>query len=194
MFTADHDKQEVRLDLNASTILRAERDGEELTKEKGKMRGSSSVPMTTFPNEAAAKKWVGHVYKSFFETFPERMTLLAADHLELVCNFLLNEYGFEKVDVREFIDSRAKYRARELKRVLKLSVVGNFSAWTRTDLARAVRAAILRLRKDGSKVTLASVARKLKATHGDAAPKSGDALGVLLTRNKLKWTEMKNRQ
>jgi hypothetical protein len=194
MFTADYDSQELRVDFDASTILRIKHSAGEATEERGKMHGSSSVPMGTFPDEETAQKWAAHVYKSFYETFPEWMTLLASDHLELVCGYLLNQYGFEKIDVKQFIDERAKFRARELKRLLHLSVVGNFSAWTRTELARAVRSAIVKLKKESSKVTQDAVADKLKETHGEIAPKNGEALGALLKRNTLDWMKIKNRQ
>jgi hypothetical protein len=191
---AHADGEAVKISLSLATVLKVEADGKTLKEDRESLDGSMPMPLWMFRGKEELEEFWKRVLRAFYETLPVHLMIAAGDHVQLVANFILAETHPEEIALKEYIDERAKYRARELKRILKLSVVGNFSAWTRTNLARSVRTAIISLRRERSKVTQEAVANKLKEAHGDIAPKSGEALGALLIRNELKWNELKNRQ
>ncbi len=191
---ADVDSEEVKVIISQTTLLKVAAGGRTIREDRDSREGSMPLPIWMFQDEEALRDFWKRVRGTFYETLPETLMLAAADHVQLITQYILAETHPEEIALKEYIDERANYRKRELKRILKLSVVGNFSAWSRTELARAVRSAIVRLKKDlSSKVTLDTVADKLKETHGEIAPKNGEALGALLKRNKLDWMKIKNR-
>ncbi len=188
------DGEEATVNLAVSTVLKVDNSGKTLREDKESVEAKVDFRIGMFENEEALWDWWSRLRGLFYETLPATLIVATGDHLHLVGNAVLAETHPEEIGLKEFIEEQAKYRARELKRILRLSVVGNFSAWTRTDLARAVRVAVVKLKKERAKVTLDAVAKKLKETHGEIAPNTGEALGVLLRRKKLKWGDIKNRQ
>jgi hypothetical protein len=70
-----------------------------------------------------------------------------------------------------------------------LGVKGQRAKWTTAELERAVANARRSLKKPNA--TLDEVADVLRRTHPQKAPASGEALGVMLRRHRIKWKGIK---
>lgn len=186
-FLIDVENGKVQVTLTISAITRISYNGEIDETKHSRPHFSAVISM---PSKEAAQAWVRRVSSTFLEELHEPLMIAAYDHLGIVGNFLLNEMGIESVDVAAYIDEQAKFRARDTKRSLELSLVGKFSPWTKTDLERALRQVLLPLPKE--KRTQAAAARKLQETFPDQAPKNGESLRQLMYRLGVDWKRLKN--
>jgi len=186
-FLIDVANGKVAVTLTVSSTTRVEYNGEVQETKHSKPFFSTVIAM---PSKEAAQEWVRRVSSSFFEELYEPLMITAYDHIGIIGNYLLNEMGIESVDVAAYIDEQAKFRARDTKRSLELSLVGKFSPWTKTDLERALRQVLLPLPKE--KRTQTTAAKKLRETFGERAPKNGESLRQLMYRLGVDWKRLKN--
>lgn len=186
-FLIDVANGKVQVTLIVSATTRVEYNGQVQETTHDKPDFSTVIAM---PSKEAAQEWVRRVSRSFLEELYEPLILTTYDHLGVVGNFLLNEMGIESVDVAAYIDEQAKFRARDTKRALELSLVGKFSPWTKTDLERALRQVLSPLPKELR--TQAAAAKKLREIFPDHAPKNGESLRQLMYRLGVDWKHLKN--
>jgi len=190
-FKPDYDTETITIDLYllAVTIGGSDKEGKP-AEETHKRTVSTSLPMATFPNEAALTEWAQKVCNEYSKTVSEMMMISAADQFALVGNVLLAGMGFEAIDLKTYVDEAARFRAKDTKEVLGLSVVGKYSAWKKNDLERVLRQILVKLPRECR--TKKKAAEKLREKYPDIAPKNGASLHQLMRRLEIDWMRLKS--
>ena len=106
-----------------------------------------------------------------------------------IANQYLDSLKIEEIDMRDIVKKHAKETEKGLHSALRLQGLGNFSAWTRLDLLRVVRAAFSKLSTNERNYD--AVAAWMKTYYPDTAPGSGESLRQLVRRHKIDWKALK---
>ena len=106
-----------------------------------------------------------------------------------IANLYLDTHKIEEIDMRDIVKKHAKETEKGLHDALRLQGLGNFSAWTRLDLLRVVRAAFSKLPTNERNYD--AVAAWMKTYYPDTAPSSGESLRQLVRHHKIDWKDLK---
>ena len=158
----------------------------------GDLLSTYSAPAGTFAEEGTADKWEEKVRAAFARRLVETMMFEASAHLADAGNYYLDEMGLDRAPVprKELVEMHVNETRKRVSAYL--GVKGQRSHWTGPELERAVRAMLSGITNSQAR-TLDNVAAALRKNdhYKKKAPASGEALGVLLKRFKLKWRDLK---
>ncbi len=96
-------------------------------------------------------------------------------------NQWLDMMKVEEIDMRDIVKKHARETEKGLHAALHLQGLGNFSAWTRLDLIRVIRAAFAKL--PPRERNYEGVASWMKPLYPNTAPASGEVLRQLVRRH-----------
>jgi len=102
---------------------------------------------------------------------------------------MLDDLKIEEINMRDIVKKHARETEKGLHDALKLQGLGKFSAWTRLDLIRVIRAAFSKLPK--KEHNYEAVAAWMKTSYPTTAPASGEALRQLVRRHTIDWKDLK---
>lgn len=157
------------------------------------VQAGEPIPLDIFKDVPQLNEFCSTVRRMYHETLPELLAIEAGQHLNLILNEVLNSQNILKIDMVAHIDNAGKRWAQRVKDSLSLPVRGRHSQWTPAELTFAIRAA-MNLIPPHEKKDYENVAAKLKESHPEKAPKSGEALRALVKRSNLKWKDLKSGQ
>ena len=149
----------------------------------------ASLDLSLFADQKQAWEWINATHTSFKSKLWDFLTCEAARLQSDIANQKLDALGIEEIDMRDIVEQHASKTEAHLREILKLQGIGNFSAWTRIDLLRAVRAALAKIPK--SERNYDATTARLKEWFPDKAPASGESLRQLLRRHKIDWKGLK---
>jgi hypothetical protein len=147
------------------------------------------LDLSLFADRQQAQEWINATHTSFKSKLWDFLTQEAARLQSDIANQKLVALGIEEIDMRDIVEQHASKTEAHLREILKLQGMGNFSAWTRIDLLRAVRASLAKIPK--SERNYDAVTARLKEWFPDTAPASGESLRQLLRRHKIDWKALK---
>ncbi|HEX8843073.1 MAG TPA: hypothetical protein VF791_00305 [Pyrinomonadaceae bacterium] len=193
-YFADIDARLLRITFEVTTVdTRHSPTGETEAERSETVTRETTIPLDFFKDEAQCREWCNEVTRVYHETLSDALRGEAGIHFDLVTNMVLNDLGIVKIDLPGVIDGLAAMRAKGAKLSMHLPLKGRYSQWTPAELTLAIKAA-LRSIPEYEKKDYENVAARLKKSHPDKAPKSGDALRKLVGRLDLKWRDLKNGQ
>jgi hypothetical protein len=164
------------------------RVGSELVSTGQTVSSETIVPASIFKNEEQADAWANHAFRiirlRYIHAALYEGVLLAGDE----ANDALNALQIDVVEMQDVIQDHIKGTSTRLQKLYQMRASGQPSQWTRHKLSKAVRLAVDPLPK--KERTIAKAAERLKEMHPDKAPTSPAALRQMLSRFKIKWSEV----
>lgn len=148
-----------------------------------------TVPASVFGDKATRAEWVNkslaRLKRYLVYTMMHEAALLNGD----AGNYYLDFMGIDPEPTTKKELVKIHLNETEKRVAAFMGARGQRSQWTRAELERAVSTARRSIK--GPRVTLDDVAEALRRMHPHKAPASGEALGTMLRRFKIKWKGIK---
>ncbi len=148
-----------------------------------------TAPASTFTDEAQARLWADQTFRSFRARSTAALLSEAALTLGDEANWVLDDLKIESMDMQNVAQTHIRGTTKRLQERFNLQRPGRQSQWDRLELMEAMKAVLNLLPEQGH--TIANAAARLKETHPDKAPESGDALRMIMRRQGISWRDLK---
>ena len=152
--------------------------------------GSTEIPASLFKDEHTLERFATIVNQTFVAFLPTALHDETVLHLSDVIHFVINKLEIETVDLRDQAKIHGQQTQKAVLRRFGIQRAGRAPQWQKSELSRAVLAALRTLPK--REHTYRGVAARLKSQYGEKAPKSGDSLRKMVEGFGLDWQALKN--
>ncbi len=151
---------------------------------------ATELERALFGRGVSPEQFARKVAEFFFQHLGVIFSQAVSLHLNDAVHHALRALSLDEIDLRAQAEIHGRQFAEESRKRFGVPLTGVPSPWERRELGRAVRVALRSL--TNGRRTLDQVAKKLRESHPDKAPPSGEALRKLLKRHDLSWRDLKS--
>jgi hypothetical protein len=178
------------LEVSILTVRRMMMKGESIEIPIGDaLTNKITVPVSTFRDEAQAKQWADHAFRSFRVRSTAALLSEAALTLGDEANWALDDLKIESMDMQNVAQTHIRGTTKRLQERFNLQRPGRQSQWDRLELMEAMKV-VLNLLPEQER-TIANAAARLMESYPGKAPESSDALRKIMKRQGISWKGLK---